>query len=93
MTRLAVTPGRQFCSVAQGRFDMSGFKNEVAIIGMGCTKFGELWDKDVKDLIIDACYEAFEDAGIEPEEVQAAWVGTLSQWAARISAVRYWLFP
>jgi len=58
---------------------MSGFKNEVAIIGMGCTKFGELWDKDVKDLIIDACYEAFEDARIEPKEIQAAW------WSSMIS--------
>jgi len=58
---------------------MSGFKNEVAVIGMGCTKFGELWDKDVKDLIIDACYEAFEDAGVEPKEIQAAW------WSSMIS--------
>ena len=27
-----------------------GFKDKVAIIGMGCTQFGELWDKDVDDL-------------------------------------------
>ena len=52
---------------------MSGFRNEVAIIGMGCTKFGELWDRDVKDLIIDACNEAFEDARIDPNQIQAAW--------------------
>ena len=56
---------------------MRGIKDKVAIIGMGCTKFGELWDKGVDDLIIEAAYEAFEDAGIEPKDVQAAWLGTV----------------
>lgn len=56
---------------------MSGIRDKVAIVGMGCTKFGELWDKDVKDLIIDACYEAFEDAGVKPDQIQAAWWSTM----------------
>ncbi len=56
---------------------MEGIKDKVAIIGMGCTKFGELWDKGVGDLIIDAAYEAFEDAGIGPDDIQAAWIGTV----------------
>ncbi|MCS7115688.1 MAG: acetyl-CoA acetyltransferase [Nitrososphaerota archaeon] len=55
---------------------MPGVKDKVAIIGMGCTKFGEQWDKSVGDLIIEACYEAFEDAGVEPKDIQAAWLGT-----------------
>ena len=55
---------------------MEGIKDKVAIVGMGCTKFGELWDKSVDDLIIDATYEAYEDAGIEPKNIQAAWIGT-----------------
>ena len=42
-----------------------GIKNKVAIIGMGCTKFGELWDKSAEDLMVDAFQEALEDAGIE----------------------------
>lgn len=50
-----------------------GVKDKVAIIGMGCTKFDEHWDKDIKDLIVEACYEAFEDAGIESKDIQAAW--------------------
>jgi acetyl-CoA C-acetyltransferase len=54
-----------------------GLKNEVAVIGMGCTKFGELWDKDVKDLVIDACYEAFDDAGIQSTDLDAAWWSTM----------------
>ena len=55
---------------------MPGIKDRVAIVGMGCTKFGELWDKSYKDLMVDACYEAFEDAGIEPKDIQAAWYGS-----------------
>ena len=56
---------------------MNTIEDKVAIIGMGCTKFGELWDKSVDDLIIDATYEACEDAGIELKDVQAAWLGTV----------------
>ncbi len=56
---------------------MGSIRDRVAIIGMGCTKFGELWDKTQDDLMIEACYEAFEDAGIEPKDIQAAWLGTV----------------
>lgn len=51
----------------------SGIKNKVAIIGMGCTKFGELWDKSEEDLIVDAYTEAAKDAGIEINDIGAAW--------------------
>ncbi|MFC1949510.1 acetyl-CoA acetyltransferase [Chloroflexota bacterium] len=51
-------------------------KDKVAIIGMGCCKFGENWDKSAEDMIIEAAYEAFEDAGIESKDIQAAWFGT-----------------
>ncbi len=55
---------------------MESIKDKVAIIGMGCTKFGENWDKSLADMIVDAAYEAYEDAGIEPKDIQAAWFGT-----------------
>jgi len=62
-------------------------KDKVAIIGMGCTKFGELWDKDAYDLVIDSAYEAYEDAGIDPKDIEAAWVGTvLGSTATQLSA-------
>jgi len=51
-------------------------KDRVAILGMGCTRFGERWDASTPDLLVDAAYQAFEDAGIGPEEVEAAWLGT-----------------
>jgi acetyl-CoA C-acetyltransferase len=53
-----------------------GIKDKVAIIGMGCTKFGELWDKSPESLIIEAFTEAIEDAGIEKKDIGAAWSGT-----------------
>ena len=53
-----------------------GIKNKVAIIGMGCTKFGELWDKGSEDLMVDAFKEAIDDAGIEKKDIQAAWLGS-----------------
>lgn len=56
---------------------MESIKDKVAIIGMGCTRFGELWDKSPYDLIVEACYEAFEDAGIGPEDIQQAWFASL----------------
>jgi acetyl-CoA C-acetyltransferase len=55
---------------------MPGVRDKVAIIGMGCTKFGERWDKSAADLIVEACYESFEDAGVEPKDIQAGWLGT-----------------
>jgi len=55
---------------------MESIKDKVAIIGMGCTKFGELWDKDQDDMIVDATFEALKDANVDIKDIQAAWVGT-----------------
>ncbi len=55
---------------------MEGIKDKVAVVGMGCTQFGELWDKNHRDLMVDAAYEAFEDAGLEPKDIQMAWYGS-----------------
>jgi len=52
-----------------------GIKDKVAIIGMGCTQFGELWNKSPEDLMIDAFKEVIQDAGIEKKDIQAAWQG------------------
>ncbi|MBM7647716.1 acetyl-CoA C-acetyltransferase [Bacillus ectoiniformans] len=51
--------------------------DQVAVIGMGCTRFGEHWDKSTDDLVIEAAYEALKDAGIEQSDVDAAWIGTM----------------
>ena len=43
----------------------NGIKDRVAIIGMGCTTFGEHWDKGPDDLLVEAAYEAYASAGID----------------------------
>jgi acetyl-CoA C-acetyltransferase len=55
---------------------VESIKDRVAIVGMGCCKFGERWDAGPEDLLVESCFEAFEDAGIEPKDIQAAWFGT-----------------
>ncbi len=57
---------------------MESIKDKVAIVGMGCSKFGERWDCSAWDLVVEATYEAFEDAGVGPKDIQAAWSGTVA---------------
>jgi acetyl-CoA C-acetyltransferase len=54
---------------------LQGFKDRVVIAGVGYTKFGELWDKSPEDLLVDAVYEALDDAGVGAKEIQAGWCG------------------
>jgi acetyl-CoA C-acetyltransferase len=53
-----------------------GIRDKVVILGMGCSKFGERWDVDAEDLMIEAHIEALADAGIETKQIDAAWLGT-----------------
>ncbi|SEF59059.1 acetyl-CoA C-acetyltransferase [Thermomonospora echinospora] len=53
-----------------------GIRDRVAIIGMGCTRFTEHWDKGVDELLLAAANEAFESAGVTKDEVDAYWLGT-----------------
>ncbi|HEV7958164.1 MAG TPA: acetyl-CoA acetyltransferase [Acidimicrobiales bacterium] len=53
-----------------------GIKDRVAIIGMGCSKFGERWNSDSEDLMVEAYQEALADAGIETKDIGAAWFAT-----------------
>lgn len=57
----------------------NGIRDRVAIVGMGCTKFGEHWDKSSEDLLIEAAYQAYESAGVQPNDVDAYWLGTMGQ--------------
>jgi acetyl-CoA C-acetyltransferase len=52
-----------------------GIKDKVAIVGMGCTPFGELWDKSAGDLLVDATQEAFTTSGIDKDAIDAYWLG------------------
>ena len=53
----------------------TGIRDKVAIIGMGCTRFGERWDAGPEDLMLEAFNEALADAGIQGSQIEAAWFG------------------
>ena len=53
-------------------------KDQVAVIGVGCIKFGDNFDQGYEDMAAEAAYAAFHDARIAPEEIDAAWLGTYS---------------
>ncbi len=56
-----------------------GIRDKVSVIGVGCCSFGENWNQSPSDMIVDAAYEAYADAGIEnpQEEIQAVFTGSL----------------
>jgi acetyl-CoA C-acetyltransferase len=54
----------------------TGIRDKVAIIGMGCSKFGERWDCGTEHLVSEAFQEALQDAGLEREQIEAAWFGS-----------------
>jgi len=51
-------------------------KDQVAVIGVGCTRFGDRYDRSYEELICDAAFDAYADAGVEPDDIQAAYLGT-----------------
>lgn len=53
-----------------------GIKDKVAILGMGCSRFGERWDVGTEALLAEAFDEALTDAGIGREQIEAAWFGS-----------------
>jgi acetyl-CoA C-acetyltransferase len=53
-----------------------GIKDKVAILGMGCSKFGERWDSGAEELMVEAFKECLADAGIDMKQIQAAWFST-----------------
>jgi acetyl-CoA C-acetyltransferase len=52
-------------------------RKSVAVVGVGCTQFGELYDQSAEDLLCDAVDEALADAGCPRERIEAAWVGSV----------------
>ncbi|HIE14112.1 TPA: thiolase domain-containing protein [Candidatus Bathyarchaeota archaeon] len=55
---------------------------KVSIIGVGMTKFGELWDKSLRELLVESGLEALKDASqketLRGKDIQAAYVGNMS---------------
>ena len=66
----------------------TGIRDQVAIVGMGCTRFGELWDKGVDDLLIDAATEASGSAGLGLNDIDAFWLGTMTSGVCGVTLSR-----
>lgn len=59
---------------------MSGtIRDKVAVVGVGCCKFGENWQQGPEDMIVEAAYEAYADAGIEDpqKQIEAVFCGSV----------------
>ncbi len=54
-------------------------RDKVSIVGVGCCQFGENWDQSPSDMIVEAAYEAYEDAGIDDPQarIEAVFCGAL----------------
>src|SRR5262245_2897837 len=52
-------------------------RDKVAVIGVGRCKFGENYHQGIEDMVVEAAFDAYADAGVEPSQIQAAWVGTI----------------
>jgi acetyl-CoA C-acetyltransferase len=65
-----------------------GIKDKVAIVGMGCTSFGEHWDKSVDDMLIEAAHDAYSSAGVAQDDVDAYWFGTLGSGTSGLTLSR-----
>ena len=60
----------------------NGIRDRVAIVGMGCTSFGERWDKSVSDLLVESSQDALNSANV-PINAQAKPSTALSNATVR----------
>ncbi|WP_028846718.1 MULTISPECIES: acetyl-CoA acetyltransferase [Thermocrispum] len=55
-----------------------GIRDRVAVVAMGCTRFGEHWSRSAEDLLLDALEELFATTSVTRDDVEAYWLGTLA---------------
>lgn len=65
-----------------------GIRDRVAIVGVGCTQFGEHWGKSVDDLLIDSSQEALRSANATIDDVDAFWLGTMGSGVSGLTLSR-----
>jgi acetyl-CoA C-acetyltransferase len=51
---------------------------DVAIVGVGVTKFGERWEASLRHLITEAGLQALQDCKVSGEEIDELYVGSMS---------------
>src|SRR3954464_622317 len=65
-----------------------GIRDQVAIVGMGCTTFGEHWDRSTDDMLVDASGDALKSAGVKIDDVDAFWLGTMGSGVSGLTLSR-----
>lgn len=66
-----------------------GIIDRVAVVGMGCTRFGERWDSSTDDLILEAVGECLGSVpGLSKDDVDAYWLGTLGSGQSGLTLSR-----
>jgi acetyl-CoA C-acetyltransferase len=66
-----------------------GIAGKVAVVAMGCTRFGERWDSSVDDLLLEATTECLESLpGVTKDDVDAYWLGTLGSGQSGLTLSR-----
>ena len=65
-----------------------GIRDKVAIVGMGCTNFGEHWDKSTDDMLVESATAAYASAGVQKDDVDAYWLGTMGSGLSGLTLSR-----
>ena len=66
----------------------NGIRDRVAIVGMGCTRFGEHWDRSVDDMLIESSTAAVASAGLTLDDIDAYWLGTMGSGVSGLTLSR-----
>ena len=65
-----------------------GIRDRVAIVGMGCTNFGEHWDRSADDLLIESSAASMASAGVNTDDIDAYWFGTMASGVSGLALSR-----
>ncbi len=65
-----------------------GIRDRVAIVGMGCTRFGEHWDRSTDDMLIESTTAAMESARVSRDDIDAYWLGTMASGTSGLTLSR-----
>lgn len=65
-----------------------GIRDRVAIVGMGCTQFGEHWGKSADDLLVESATATSASAGVDLADIDAFWLGTMGSGVSGLTLSR-----
>ncbi|WP_433709358.1 acetyl-CoA acetyltransferase [Nocardia sp. CA-084685] len=65
----------------------NGIRDKVAIVAMGCTRFGERWESSADDLLVEAMADCFDgNPTLDRADIDAYWLGTLGTGQSGLTA-------